>query len=435
MTAWLQVQNLLINGTYSAADITAEVKSVLFADVCSTSHGQSPHFKSASPDVSNPNEVNSSAYGSISAKKVGDEFFAYMERKFEDGYWTEKTRLESKSIFDTFVEVVGNKPVTLITKADVEAYANVVNYLPPNRKKMPEFRHLSAVDASHKNKVAGGARLSPVQRKKYFTRISPIFNEFVEDGLLSFNYFHRYRGKIRGVQQNINARNPFSTNDLHIMFESDKAIDLLTTQLSRPSRAWGYLIALFTGARAEEIFSLSIENIRIDDGTKYFNIDGSVGSVKTEASIRKIPVHPTLLELGFLSYLEHATRVQKHRDTPMLFPELRGYLNHGYRRAPTQWFNTRFLPELGLKTEKKSFHGFRHTVADKMKRARRHIDSGKASQYIGHEDRRGPLWEHLYGSPFTPSELLSITKVIDYSLNFSRLKERCLDRMTPRWHP
>ena len=66
------------------------------------------------------------------------------------------------------------------------------------------------------------------------------------------------RGKIRGVQQNVNARSPFSFDDLRVMFEGEKRIDLLTTQLSRPSRAWGFLIALYTGARAEEIYSLSI---------------------------------------------------------------------------------------------------------------------------------------------------------------------------------
>ena len=89
------------------------------------------------------------------------------------------------------------------------------------------------------------------------------------------------------------------------------------------------------------------------------------------------------------------------------------------------------LPKLGLKTGKKSFHSFRHTVADKMKRGRRKIDSGMASQFIGHEDRRGPLWEHLYGSPFTPNELLEVAAVIDYDIDFTKLKVSCLSRLEP----
>ena len=32
-----------------------------------------------------------------------------MDRKVDDGRWTEKTRLEYEAILDTFIEVVGDK--------------------------------------------------------------------------------------------------------------------------------------------------------------------------------------------------------------------------------------------------------------------------------------------------------------------------------------
>lgn len=235
MSAWLIAQHLIIGGNLNVADITAQIKATIFSDD-GLSTPQVTHFKSAINSVIQSNGNGNYGGVIVGSVKVGDELAAYARRKLEDGQWTVKTGLENKSIFDTFIEVVGNKPVSLLTKSHIEQYANVVNYLPPNRNKRSEFRNLSSSDASHKNKVTGGARLSPTQRKKYFTRISPLFNEFVEEGLLSFNYFHRYRGKIRGVQHRISARSPFSIDDLRVMFAGDEAIDLLAVNccLARP---------------------------------------------------------------------------------------------------------------------------------------------------------------------------------------------------------
>lgn len=85
MTAWLHVQRLLNSGNHNTADITAEVKSVLFKDVHSSSPHQATQFIEDSLLAHNSINLNRLETGSTSSTLVRDEFDAYAKRKVEDG--------------------------------------------------------------------------------------------------------------------------------------------------------------------------------------------------------------------------------------------------------------------------------------------------------------------------------------------------------------
>ena len=66
-----------------------------------------------------------------------------------------------------------------------------------------------------------------------------------------------------------------------------------------PDFYWGPLLALFTGARAEELASLDLDQIKTEEGVDIIHIlDG-----KTKNARRKVPVHKTLIEMRFLDYV------------------------------------------------------------------------------------------------------------------------------------
>jgi integrase len=70
---------------------------------------------------------------------------------------------------------------------------------------------------------------------------------------------------------------------------------------------WPPLIALFTGARRREIAQLLVDDFRVVDGIPAISIDildDDDKSVKTEAAKRLIPVHPELIAIGLLDYVE-----------------------------------------------------------------------------------------------------------------------------------
>ena len=122
---------------------------------------------------------------------------------------------------------------------------------------------------------------------------------------------------------------------------------------------WLPLIALFTGARQEEIAQLRVQDLRqdLETGSWFFAIGGDdARTVKNVGSLRKVPVHPHLVEIGLLRY--HQT-LKAGGD---LWPDIKSN-RKGNRRAVawSQWF-TRFLREDAKVTEaNKVFHSFRHT--------------------------------------------------------------------------
>ena len=54
----------------------------------------------------------------------------------------------------------------------------------------------------------------------------------------------------------------------------------------------------------------------------------------------------------------------------------------GYIKNVSRFFNVKWLPEIGVKTSKKSFHSLRHTFANELKQAG--VNEQVASELLGH---------------------------------------------------
>ncbi len=92
--------------------------------------------------------------------------------------------------------------------------------------------------------------------------------------------------------------------------------------LIRDHRFWVPFIMMFSGARPGEIGQLAVSDVRQQHGQWIMHIttEGETHdegkSVKTAGSMRVIPIHPELVQLGLLKH--HAERVEAG-DKP-LFP-------------------------------------------------------------------------------------------------------------------
>ncbi|WP_171007619.1 site-specific integrase [Sphingomonas sp. 3P27F8] len=98
------------------------------------------------------------------------------------------------------------------------------------------------------------------------------------------------------------------------------------SRISDATLFWIFLIAITTGARLEEVGQLALADVKRDGDMIYLDIDeyafdddGENKSVKTEGSIRLIPVHRKLIDLGFLDYCETLRRLGQTQ----LFPDLK----------------------------------------------------------------------------------------------------------------
>jgi integrase len=121
------------------------------------------------------------------------------------------------------------------------------------------------------------------------------------------------------------------------------------------------LIAHFSGARLEEIAQLRTVDVCEYEGLGwYFNVtDEGDGRVKTSSARRRIPLHPELVRLGLLHYVETMRSKQKVYLFPDLVPDIKGARSGNF----SKWFG-RFKRSLGLSDSRKVFHSFRHGFID-----------------------------------------------------------------------
>ncbi len=205
-----------------------------------------------------------SEFGSIS-----EELEKFSKDKVRSGDWTPETLDNYKSIFNTFVEVVGDKSVDSVKRTDIQDYLNVIDTLPPNRKKVKPFRDMDAKSASELNAKMGGKSLSKKTKNNYIKRLAEPFEEFVISGTLNYNFFKSARSYKITAEEELEAREPWSSEEIRKMIESEKAIQLLAKSKTQVSKPWALLICLFTGVRIGEILSLPLDGVRWDDDVPY----------------------------------------------------------------------------------------------------------------------------------------------------------------------
>lgn len=84
-----------------------------------------------------------------------------------------------------------------------------------------------------------------------------------------------------------------------------KLIRALPVDTSTPERYWIPLVGLYSGMRQGEICQLYVDDIQQYDDIWCFNVNDSGDKrVKNLASKRIVPVHPNLIKIGFLDYVE-----------------------------------------------------------------------------------------------------------------------------------
>jgi integrase len=138
---------------------------------------------------------------------------------------------------------------------------------------------------------------------------------------------------------------------------------------------WLPLLALYTGARLEELGQLrprDIAQVPYTDGDGGNQIawviviteDPADGlKLKNAWSARHVPVHPVLIDLGFIAYVEAMKDRKNAKGQPRIFPDLRPD-KYGTETANfSKWFNRYLRDPLGIADRRLVFHSFRHSFA------------------------------------------------------------------------
>ncbi len=188
-----------------------------------------------------------------------------------------------------------------------------------------------------------------------------------------------------------NKRTEFDLASLRAIFASPVYSEGFRPPQGRGEAAyWLPLLALFTGARLEELGQLRPEDvtqhrypdseghertawlIRITD-----DVDAGM-TLKNASSRRLVPVHPELERLGFIAYVQAATAAQHVR----LFHELTPNVYGRHAAKWGEWFSQYKRGECGITSKLMVFHSFRHTFKQYARLA--NIIEGVQRGIMGH---------------------------------------------------
>jgi len=323
------------------------------------------------------------------------------------------TRMEWKRAIELLVQMIGDKPIDAVSGDDVRAFKDALLLMPTSMSKrypgktLPEVIELTRASGTVE-------RVAAATITKYLNAVKSVFSWAVANRYLAASPFARITVNRRGEGK---TRLSFDADDLTKLFGSP-----IFTADERPkggageAAKWLPLLGLFTGARLEELGQSLVSDVREDEGIWYIDINelDEGKSLKTESSRRKIPLHPELIECGFLSYVSSL-------KSGSLFPDLKTDSNGRNTANWSKWFN-RYKVEVGVTIPtkaKKDFHSFRHGFKDACRAARIEEEvhdalTGHASASVG---RR-------YGSDGVPLKIRAeaIAKIRFPGLDLSHLK-------------
>ena len=359
-------------------------------------------------------------YLPIAGGLLSSNIKTFIDRKKVEGKSIKEIGSDNK-ILEEFVEIVGDFDFSRVTKKEVSYYIDVQTKLPPNRKKSQKYRDLTIKQVMELN-LSQKETQTPQNINKRLSKLSVFGNWGVRQGLLLTNPFS---GMKFLVKKQPNRRQPFTTDDLKKILKPETYLNW-TINFEHPYKIhkvnnklpyyWVFLLGIFSGMRTNEMCQLRLSDLKKIDKIWFMFVEDSENTkVKTESSIRKIPLHPQLIELGFIDYVGNLRKKKKTR----VFWELREDRD-GFASKVSRHYNEKFLPAIGVwEKHKKVLYCTRHTFINKLYSEK--VDENVIKTLVGHEKEF--TMKHYGGDPFTPEVLLEEISKVNYSIiNWKGLK-------------
>jgi integrase len=281
------------------------------------------------------------------------------------------TRMEFSRGIDRFIELHGDLDVRQINKRHVREFREAAQLVPKLRAgKLRKARLPELAEWSREHPYTpciGAATIN-----KWLTCLQGVLNWARKNGVIPEEVL--WADPVTGMRlkEPRSKRRPWETEELSLLFGSS-----VYRRGERPrggkgeAAYWLPLLALFSGARLNELAPMCANDLKRDTASAVHFMtvveDDEAGrSVKTENSLRAIPIHPELLRIGFSKFVDHRRKAdgQRARLFPLIQQNSKG--NHG--AAFSQWFG-RHKRSLGIDNKASVFHSFRHGFKDVLRAA------------------------------------------------------------------
>lgn len=308
-------------------------------------------------------------------------------------------------------------PIIEVSRAQAREIAEFLPQIPAHTTK--RYPGLSFKQAAEIFKKENGQKAKRWREgMKHLTVIVGLFSYARAEGYIDRNWFKGIKiatpqsDRKKHVEKD-ETYEPFSIDDLNRIF----ALPLFdATEGCLPAQAghhyWAPIIALYSGMRMNEILQLEkldlisrddVKMISITDRVRGRHTDDFSKRVKTRNSVRDIPIHPTLLQLGFWDWARKQTGDR-------IFPEA----TSGASEKPSDKYSKRFATVLKNAEvwvpRRKVFHSFRNTFNDALRRGGVPLELREV--LCGWSKSKS--MDSRYGTGHPPSQLYQAISTVSY---------------------
>jgi integrase len=310
----------------------------------------------------------------LSDQRPASPMLRDLAEQFLDKYPKKKEEMLKKhrACIPAFCEVVGNKPVSELRRADFQDFFDILHRLPPR------WADIKRREGKTMREIADQEHPVLISAKTFGYTYKTSINQFLD--WAKENYRDQgfpeitidkitYEGD---REEGVSRQRPFTIVELGRLF-SGPEMEAFAKNCDEAHRYWLPTLGLFTGARVNELCQLNpqVDILQdADSGIWYFWFTGETEGnekirkrTKNAVSKRTTPIHSVLITLGFLDYVK---RIKKAGAT-LLFPPWEPQRGRASPQAE-DWFSD-FLRDLGLRDETKGqrlvgMHAFRHTFSN-----------------------------------------------------------------------
>nr|WP_298897659.1 tyrosine-type recombinase/integrase [uncultured Altererythrobacter sp.] len=296
------------------------------------------------------------------------------------------TRQQKEATFRLFSGYIKDRPIREVRKAEAAGFMDELRRLDPKWAKSPKAKEMSWAEI---RKTFGGndKGLSASTLNRHVRTLQELWRwaeerEYCEGR----NPFSGLTIKLKAGRNQLGYL-PWTADELNTLFDPPPARQDVTEVM---------VVALHTGMRLNEIASLTLSQIKQENGVHYIEVEDA----KTEAGNRQVPIHP---RIGWLAELEGK-------------PESRvwaGFNQEGPSRNAGQDASkefSRFKLAKGFTDRRKVFHSFRKNVTQIMER--KGVSENEWAQVLGHE--RGFTYSRYSPHGITLERKAELIGLIDY---------------------
>ena len=243
-------------------------------------------------------------------------------------------------------------------------------------------------------------KLSEPTIQKYMIRVIQFFNYCFDSGYIGKSITAKMNVKI-DIDPSERAVLPYEASEARKIFE-------IVTSIKRSSKSpssrieaselyYVTMIAAYSGMRIKEITQLHKEDIVLKDGIYCFNINTNDGkTTKTKNSIRFVPIHSKLIDLGLLEYVNSKKSGNIFKVSNKDFSEI---------------FRSQIQRKFIDKDSKKTFYSFRHYFIDYL--VQREVEANLIAQIVGHE-KQYKILLNTYAKPINANTLKAKVEMVSY---------------------